>query len=201
MYCRNKNKRIEKLLSDNILFNQSVLFVGDNDLTSITLALINLPMRICVVDIDEELLKFINKISKEKLNIETFHADLTRGFPTELKGEFNIVFLTLLTLQTVFPPFLMRELKLSPLRHCEQSEAIYSCIHAMEQVSVPQKNFYPFKKQSIILILKSVKFYINLITIVRRNQLATQATFMYLKPTEKTRPAKNISKERFYTNE
>lgn len=192
-----KIKRVEKLLTDNILFNQSILFVGDNDLTSIALALVNLPMRICVVDIDRELLTFIKKISDEKkLNIETFESDLTNEFPKHLTGGFDIVFSDPPYTPNGFMTFLDSAIRSLLLRGGET--LIYACYGTSERS--PEK-FLPIQEaiNKFNLEIREVLYKFNYYT--GAESIGNSSNLYILKPTEKTKSIKSISKERFYTNE
>jgi len=87
-------RRALYLLWRNDLTGKNILVLGDDDLTSIAIALIGEAKRIMVLDIDARLISFIDKISKEySLKIETLKCDFTKGAPEGLKGAFD-VFLT-----------------------------------------------------------------------------------------------------------
>ena len=75
------------------LEGKDILFLGDDDLTSIPTALTGLPEKIAVVDIDTRLLNLIEKIAKaEDLDIETVEHDLRKPFPNFLEKQFDIFF-------------------------------------------------------------------------------------------------------------
>ncbi|HIP75505.1 MAG TPA: putative methyltransferase [Thermococcus paralvinellae] len=65
------------------LENKEVFVLGDDDLTSVALMLSGLPKRIAVLDIDERLIKFIEKTADEigYSNIEIFTFDLRKPLP------------------------------------------------------------------------------------------------------------------------
>jgi predicted methyltransferase len=74
------------------LGGRAVLFLGDDDLTSVAAGLLKVARRISVVDIDERLLKVIEEISTENgLGIETVCHDLRNPLPEGLRGVFDIV--------------------------------------------------------------------------------------------------------------
>lgn len=87
-------KRARKLIDDNYFFNRKILFLGDEDLTSIYLALaVNDIAEIHVIDIDRELLELIEELNmKLKLNIETHNFDLRVPIPDNLRNRFDIFF-------------------------------------------------------------------------------------------------------------
>jgi predicted methyltransferase len=81
------------MLERGDLGGRKVLFLGDDDLTSVAAGLLGKAIRLTVVDIDERVLKVIEEISdKEKLDIETVHHDLRAPLPESLKGVFDTFF-------------------------------------------------------------------------------------------------------------
>ncbi|RLI01803.1 putative methyltransferase [Candidatus Bathyarchaeota archaeon] len=71
-----------------------IFVVGDDDLFSIAAALTGLPKKIVVIDIDERLIDFINRIAdKYDLPIHAFVYDVQNEFPKEYEKRFD-VFLT-----------------------------------------------------------------------------------------------------------
>ncbi|WP_457611665.1 bis-aminopropyl spermidine synthase family protein [Methanocaldococcus sp.] len=87
------------------LEGKRIIFIGDDDLTSLPVALTNFPEEVCVVDIDERLLKLIEKFNKaENLNIKVVKHDLRDELPEELKGRFDVF--------NTDPPYTINGLKL-----------------------------------------------------------------------------------------
>ncbi|MFS0614218.1 bis-aminopropyl spermidine synthase family protein [Lederbergia ruris] len=75
----------------------NILFVGDHDLSSITLALLaqhyKLNYNIFVVDIDDNVLSYIQEISNEYgLSIVTSHSDFRYSIPKIYHGKMDVVF-------------------------------------------------------------------------------------------------------------
>lgn len=65
--------------------------VGDDDLFSLALSLTELPKEVVVVDIDERLVNYINKVSKENgLNVSAFIYDVQKEFPDEFRKNFDV---------------------------------------------------------------------------------------------------------------
>ncbi|MCS7118682.1 MAG: bis-aminopropyl spermidine synthase family protein [Archaeoglobaceae archaeon] len=65
--------------------------VGDDDLFSIAASLTGLPAEIVVIDVDERLVKFINKISKSNdLGISAYVYDVQKKFPEEFYKKFDV---------------------------------------------------------------------------------------------------------------
>jgi len=95
-FCATKETVFERalLLKDRgDISGRRLLFVGDADLTSIAVAILRGAKRIFVVDIDEEILRLIKKISeKEKLSVETLKYDVRRPLHPHLLNIFDIVF-------------------------------------------------------------------------------------------------------------
>jgi len=68
----------------------SIFVAGDDDLFSIALALTEIPEKIFVVDIDERLIEYINKVAEEEnLRIEAEVQDLQKD-NEELKKKFDV---------------------------------------------------------------------------------------------------------------
>jgi predicted methyltransferase len=87
------------------LEGKRILFVGDDDLTSLPTALTNMAEEIAVVDIDERILKLIEKFSqKEGVKIKTIKHDLRNPLPEDLKERFDVV--------STDPPYTVNGLKL-----------------------------------------------------------------------------------------
>lgn len=87
------------------LEGKRILFVGDDDLTSLPTALTNMAEEIAVVDIDERILKLIEKFSqKEGVKIKTIKHDLRNPLPQDLKERFDVI--------STDPPYTVDGLKL-----------------------------------------------------------------------------------------
>lgn len=83
-------ERVKYFLKRNDIYNKKIVFLGDDDLTSIALALTKVKCQILVLDIDERLVNFINKMSKEyNLNINARVFNALEGVPKELKHKFD----------------------------------------------------------------------------------------------------------------
>jgi predicted methyltransferase len=73
--------------------HKKLLFLGDNDLTSVAYALLFQAERIMVVDIDSRILRFLEMVAqKEGLPIETFEHDLRKPFPKSEFKRYDVVF-------------------------------------------------------------------------------------------------------------
>jgi predicted methyltransferase len=86
------------LMADFGVLDRDVVFLGDDDLTSLALArfgsLTNAgTRRITVVDVDPELLAFIGKQADQwNVDIELVEHDLTKPLPNPLQNAFNVAF-------------------------------------------------------------------------------------------------------------
>lgn len=81
-------KRVEIILKFQ---PKNIVFLGDDDCTSLGIALNKKEINITVIDIDSRILNFIQKISeKENLNIKTINYDLRK--PLTIKTETDFVF-------------------------------------------------------------------------------------------------------------
>lgn len=73
--------------------DKKLLFLGDDDLTSVSAALFNKPKSITVVDIDKDILHEIDIIvSKHDLAIDTVQYDARTTLPHHLQGVYDVVF-------------------------------------------------------------------------------------------------------------
>jgi predicted methyltransferase len=94
------------------LEGKRILFVGDDDLTSIPTAMSGLCDEVVVMDIDDRLLNLINEISeKEGLNIKTIKQDFRNPIKNEYMGAYDTVFTD--------PPYTLDGLKLFLSRSVE----------------------------------------------------------------------------------
>ena len=85
-------RRVLYMQEEGDLGGREILFLGDDDLTSVAAGLLKVARRITVIDVDERLLKVIDEISRENgLGIETVSHDLRNPLPEGLRGAFDIV--------------------------------------------------------------------------------------------------------------
>ncbi len=84
-------RRVEFVYERGDLLKSRIFVVGDDDLFSIAAALTGMPEKVFVVDIDERLINFINKVADEhSLPVEAMVYDVQRAFPEELKRKFDV---------------------------------------------------------------------------------------------------------------
>ncbi len=68
-----------------------IFIVGDDDLLSLAAALTGLPRRIVVVDIDERLITFLNRLAQAQgFPIEAQVYDVQQAFPDAWRGQFDV---------------------------------------------------------------------------------------------------------------
>lgn len=86
-------KRAKLLQENGDLYNRRIAFLGDDDLTSIAVALTGQPKEITVFEIDERLISLIETISADLgLNIKVFHHDVRQPVPQHEKRKYDSVF-------------------------------------------------------------------------------------------------------------
>ena len=84
-------RRISFIFERGDLLDTSIFVIGDDDLLSIAAGLTELPSEIKVIDIDERIIDFINKISKKyRLNIEAFTYDVQEPLSKDLRRSFDV---------------------------------------------------------------------------------------------------------------
>jgi hypothetical protein len=116
-------RRAEFLAERFSLDGADVLFLGDHDLTSLALALAVPGARIAVVDVDEDLLAYIDRSARDlDLSIACRFGDLRLGLPWSLQHGSDLVFTD--------PPYTRQGLKLftvraiSALKHGSRSRLV-----------------------------------------------------------------------------
>ena len=93
IHPRDAVNRMAFLYEKGDLEGKEIILLGDDDLVSLAIALTKLPERVAILDVDDELLSFIKKVSeKEELNIEVIKHDLRYPLPENLAGSFDVFF-------------------------------------------------------------------------------------------------------------
>lgn len=86
-------RRVLALGSIPDISQKKILFLGDDDLTSLAFCYLFEAKTVTVIDIDKRLIEFVNKIAKlEKLPIETFEYDLRNPLPKDRFKDYDIIF-------------------------------------------------------------------------------------------------------------
>ena len=92
-YMREKDVifRVALMHYYNDLADKAFVLIGDDDLLSIALALTELPSKILVLEIDERLGEYIEKVNKKYgLEIEFQKYDVSNPLPKDLIGKFDV---------------------------------------------------------------------------------------------------------------
>jgi predicted methyltransferase len=83
--------RVAYAIWRNDIRNMRMAILGDDDLTSIPLALTRLPLEVVVFEIDKRLVTFINNIAKQyKLRLKALQCDLTKPISTKYHNYFDV---------------------------------------------------------------------------------------------------------------
>lgn len=84
-------RRVSYLIWRGDIQDKTIVVLGDDDLTSIALALTGLAKRTVVFDVDERLISFIKEKSRElDLDLEVFSQDFTKPMPEEFLHCFDV---------------------------------------------------------------------------------------------------------------
>ena len=113
-------RRVTYANRHDAIAGRNVIFIGDDDLTSIAIALLlragPQSQRLVVVDIDQRIIELINTVSERYgLNIECFIHDARDPLPAELQGDFHTFFTD--------PPYTLAGLELFLARAKEALQA------------------------------------------------------------------------------
>jgi len=86
--------RMLYMLERGDIYKKKILILGDDDLMGILFSLSELPEEIVVLEVDERLVNFINKVSKERKlsKLKAIRYDARWEIPKELKGKFDVFF-------------------------------------------------------------------------------------------------------------
>lgn len=73
---------------------KDILLLGDDDLTSLALLLTQWPRRVTVLEIDERILEFIDKIKTKEgwNNVDLIHYDVGETIPNKIERKFDVFF-------------------------------------------------------------------------------------------------------------
>ena len=81
------------MLEEGDVEGRRIIFLGDDDLTSVATGLLKVSKEITVIDIDDRILKLIDEISRsEGIDIECIRHDLRQPLPERLKNRYDVVF-------------------------------------------------------------------------------------------------------------
>ncbi len=84
-------KRVEFIYERGDLLNSRIFVVGDDDLLSVAAALTEMPEKINVIDADERLIDFINRVAeKHGFPIEAEICDVQEELPEKFRRKFDV---------------------------------------------------------------------------------------------------------------
>ncbi len=87
----NSVRRAEFVYMRGDLENKRILFLGDDDLTSIAMMLTGLPKEIQVIEVDKRIVDYINSVAeKYKLNVHATLYNAMDPLPEEFAGKFDV---------------------------------------------------------------------------------------------------------------
>lgn len=120
-------KRVEYLLKNNDCNNKKIVILGDDDLTSVALALCSKKSDVTVLEVDRRLVDLINNLSKKyNLNLEAYEFNATSELDSKFLHKFD-VFMTDPTPEVIpFTLFMNNAVKLVK----EEGGIIYTSIYS-----------------------------------------------------------------------
>ena len=84
-------QRIEFIYERGDVEGAKIAVIGDDDLISVALGLTGLPEKITVLEIDNRLINFINKVAKDKdLPVKAHKFDVRHDVPEQFRGKYDI---------------------------------------------------------------------------------------------------------------
>jgi predicted methyltransferase len=188
-------KRVSLMSFLGDLKNKKILFLGDDDFTSLPTASLQLATMITVLDIDERILYNLQNISdKLNLKIETIKDDLRKPLPKKLRENFDIVFTD--------PPYTSDGLKLFLSRAIEsldkknQTARIYFCYGNSDRA---KERFLPIQEiiTSLGLMIRWVFDKFN--RYEKAESIGSSSSLYIVEITPKTKPLLLRNYEKIYT--
>lgn len=188
-------KRIKLLSENHDLQNSEVIFLGDDDVTSVCLGLLGITKRIAVVDIDQRQLDFIEKVARSlKIKLELYLCDLREGLLSELTKKFDIIFTD--------PPYTPDGFSLFLQRGLESARGLVSTLYLCYSTSDRSlERLLPIQEELIkrALVLKQVFSDFNNYT--GAYSIGDKSNLYVVSPTPKTPFKKPTKGKRIYTHE
>lgn len=132
-------KRASYFLNRGDLVENEIVFLGDDDLTSIAVALLPIKCNITVLDVDKRLIEYINFIAEKYnlKNIKAFEFNVNNDVPRKLKNRFDILFTDPTPEKIPFTVFMNKSIELLKKEGSILYTSIYSS--AMEKTIELQK--------------------------------------------------------------
>ena len=130
-------RRVLYLLKKGEIEGRKLIFLGDDDATSILIGLTGLADRITVIDIDQEVLNNLSDLAKHNSikNIDFFNHDLREPLPTALLNTYDVVIMD--------PPYTNQGLRLF-LKRAKEVLKTHIQIDNNSYISIGKKLFLCF---------------------------------------------------------
>ncbi len=120
-------RRVAYLMSNEDIKNKKIIMLGDDDLTSIALALLKLDCEVVAVDADERLIQYINEVAKKyDLNLKGSVYNALNDTSEELKGKFDVLMTDPTPEKIPFTLFMNRAIELTK----GEGSIIYTSIYS-----------------------------------------------------------------------
>ncbi|OGC50505.1 hypothetical protein A2716_04860 [candidate division WWE3 bacterium RIFCSPHIGHO2_01_FULL_40_23] len=188
-------KRIKFLMENEAYEDASILFLGDDDLTSLCLLEIGAFKNVAVCDIDPSQLSFIESVAKKKsFDIQLYYADLREGLPKDLIESYDVVFSDPPYTPSGFKLFLSRELEALWGSFGKAYICFGSSERSLERFLLVQSIINEFNL-AIIYALFNFNRYESALSIGSSSNLYT------LMKTPKTKVSKKLDVSKIYTYE
>lgn len=121
-------KRVSYLLTRGDLINKKIVLLGDDDLTSLAIALTSIPCEIVALDVDTRLVDYINDVARKyKLNnLQAFYFNALDDISNELKNEFDVLMTDPTPEKIPFTVFMNKAIELTKKTNSIIYTSIYS---------------------------------------------------------------------------
>lgn len=84
--------RVKYLLQKNDVYDKKIVMLGDDDLTSVALALTGVNCTVVALDVDERLIDFINQVAKEyNLNLKAYVFNALDEVSDDFSNKFDVL--------------------------------------------------------------------------------------------------------------
>ncbi len=144
-------KRASLLDFQGDLKGKNILFLGDDDMTSVACALSHEAERVVVLDVDTQILGAITEISnREKLRIEAWEYDVRKPLPSQFVNKFDIVFTDPPYTPTGASMFLSRAIAALDIQN--KSARIYICYGTSDNAKERFLPIYELLTKSALMI-------------------------------------------------
>jgi len=174
-----------------------LLFLGDDDFTSVGVASLGLASHIEVLDVDKRILNSIKSIAEaERFTITTTSSDLRQRLPSRLLGKFDLVFTDPPYTTSGMGLFVSRAIQaLDPDNHASR---IYACYGNSDRA---RERYLPIQELFTDLGLMMRWIFDGFNRYVGVESIGNSSTLFILDVTPKTKPqAKLTHNDEIYTN-